>query len=138
MFGDQSIGIWLNEIIGVQPFSDNKRLLSVGTNLIRMLRKEKGICQNIIGLHHAYPDDMRLFWNLFLYEQQYIKMDVPPIRFKCKFRYGIDIKTYTTIKKSWPLPRPCKDKPIFGNGRSFKSSQNYREKRRNKTLESII
>ncbi|CAB4044671.1 Hypothetical predicted protein [Paramuricea clavata] len=77
------------------------------------------ICQTKLAIHNAYPEEMRLFWNISQHENKNVKPEIPPVTFNCELPHGIDVKSIRPPRE----PKLCKDNPVWDFGEYWKGSQ---------------
>ena len=120
-FGGQNIGIWLNDMPDVTTFGDNKRLFHLNYDSNEKAAKRKEICHTALGIHKSYPEKMRLYWKVFLKEDN-VTYEVPPVVFPCRIPRGINYKVFG--KPYFAEPKLCKKNPIWKRGEFWKGRQN--------------
>ncbi|XP_048585497.1 uncharacterized protein LOC125568097 [Nematostella vectensis] len=67
-YGDQAIGLWINAMasygLEVTFFADNTRLLHENSLDSKPYLKNSDLCTRLLGIHQAYPKQMREYWSL--------------------------------------------------------------------------
>ena len=119
-FGDQALGMWLKNVSNLQAFGDNKRLFHFGFDSKEKAAKRDEICTTALGIHQSYPEEMKIYWDVFQNEKP-TNHSVPPIVFPCHFPLDINYKVYG--RKYFAEPKLCKEKPIWERGKHFKGRQ---------------
>ncbi|XP_032239906.2 titin [Nematostella vectensis] len=61
-YGDQQLALWLNQISDVNAFNDYRLHHHPPAHKYAHFQKMENICERYLGLHGAYPDDMRGYW----------------------------------------------------------------------------
>ena len=119
-FGGQNIGIWLNGYPGLQAFGDNKRLFHLNFDSKYVAAKRPEICKTALGIHRSYPEEMKIYWDVYQKEPKNKSYIVPPITFPCHIALGLN---YRVFSGDWfAEPKLCKDNPIWKGtfeGRQF-------------------
>ena len=116
-YGGQAIGMWLKNVSNLQTFGDNKRLFHLRFDSKEKAAKRNEICSTALGVHQSYPEEMKIYWDVFKNEKP-TNHSVPPIVFPCRFPPGINYKIFGG--RYFAEPKPCKDKPIWERGEYFK------------------
>ena len=120
-FGGQNIGIWLNDMPDVTTFGDNNRLFHLNYDSKEKAAKRKEVCHSALGIHKSYPEEMRLYWKIFLNENKNVTYEIPPIAFPCRHPRGINYKVFEGQYFAEPIL--CKNNPIWEKGEFFKGRQ---------------
>ena len=110
-FGDQMIEMWFSRLreegINVKYFPDNGRLMQFG---LRPYKPSQNMCQDLLGIHKTYPDQMRLYWNRtkdvwYSSPRSFKKIAIKDYTNYCKFPRGYNWKAIPGIYRH--EPKPC-------------------------------
>ena len=120
----QSIGFWLKKITNLTTFSDNGRLVHMrstsqqfSSDKVVKLRKE--ICHSLLGLHQSYPDQMRLYWQIYEKEDKVKQYVIPPTSYHCVHQINVNYMAWKPNPQWFAPPRPCRDNPIWSTGQKY-------------------
>ena len=110
-FGDQMVAMWVNRLeqegVNVTYFADNDRVVHRRKHL---KNSTANLCENIIGIHQAYPELMVKYWNISkLYKPSsgfYKNVGIKKYGDYCKYPKGLDWRAFS--RTFWGYePKTC-------------------------------
>ena len=120
-FGDQMIEMWFSRLreegINMKYFPDNGRLMQFG---LRPYKPSQNMCQDLLGIHKTYPDQMRLYWNRtkdvwYSSPRSFKKIAIKDYASYCHIPRGLNWEAISGMYHHEPKPcwKPGVDWPIL-------------------------